>query len=284
MRLLNLILFLLIVIFVGCSDGTDTPHSENQVNDSVVVITTNYGSIKIKLFKDTPKHKENFLKLTQSGFYTGTIFHRVVKDFVIQGGDPFSKIPDKKDSVGGGTPGYNVDAEILPQYFHKRGAVAAARTGDQINPLKKSSGSQFYIVQGRTYSNEDLDAVEADIYNRQFQSFAFKFRDLPENQWIQKIDIEKLQKINPDSLKRLNDKLTKLLYVNFEKEQKPFQFSKLQREIYQKLGGAPFLDAQYTVFGEVIEGLEVVDKIANLETNEAERPYKPCTMTVKMVE
>jgi peptidyl-prolyl cis-trans isomerase B (cyclophilin B) len=137
--------------------------SGGSPKEDIVVIKTKYGNILIWLYKDTPKHRDNFIKLSNQGFFDGTMFHRVISTFMIQGGDPYSADPKMADSIGNGGPGYEIDAEILPNHFHKRGALAAARQSDDINPLRKSSGSQFYIVQGKKWSDEELNNFQRRI-------------------------------------------------------------------------------------------------------------------------
>ena len=198
-------LVLVILIFIGM-----TLQAQNKV-----LIKTTMGDITIKLYDKTQVHKQNFLKLVNKGFYNGILFHRVIKDFMIQTGDPVSKTATPGQQLGSGGPGYTLPAEICPEYFHKRGAIAAARTGDQVNPTRRSSGSQFYIVTGKVYTDSELDNLE----------------------------------------RRLNTK-----------------FTDEQRKAYTTIGGTPFLDGQYTVFGEVIKGMDVVDKISQVETNKQDRP------------
>jgi len=197
-------------------------------NETLVLISTDYGDIKIRLYEQTPGHRDNFLKLVTAGFFDGLLFHRVIKNFMIQSGDPDSKDAKPGKKLGNGGPGYTVPAEFHQDLFHKKGALAAARQSDNVNPKKESSGSQFYIVQGKKYTDEELDKLEA--------------------QMGRKIPVE-------------------------------------QREIYKTIGGTPFLDQNYTVFGEVVEGLEVIDKIAAVAVNASlgNRPVKDVKMTMKII-
>lgn len=197
-----------------------------QDNSRMVLIHTDYGDMKVKLYDETPKHRDNFLKLAQEGYYDNTLFHRVIKDFMVQGGDPDSKNAQPGQMLGSGGPGYTVPAEFVPSFFHKKGALAAARQGDQVNPTKSSSGSQFYLVQGKPATDQELDMIQ----------------------------------------QRLNVK-----------------FTPEQREIYKTKGGTPFLDQNYTVFGEVVEGLDVLDKIANVPTQPGDRPVGDVKMTIKVI-
>jgi len=201
----------------------DAPAQKEQL----VKISTDYGDMVIKLYNETPKHRDNFIKLAKEGFYDGTIFHRVIKDFMIQGGDPQSKNPVPGAMYGNGGPGYTIPAEFNKNLYHKKGALAAAREGDQVNPTKASSGSQFYIVQGKTYTNTELNTIG-----------------------------QRMGIIFPQD----------------------------HKQVYETLGGTPFLDMNYTVFGEVIMGLDVIDKIAAVQTLPGDRPAKDVKMTVSLVE
>ncbi len=169
----------------------------------------------IKLYDDTPEHRDNFIKLVEDGFYEGLLFHRVIEGFMIQTGDPMSKDAVPGEPLGSGGPGYTIPAEFIPGHFHQKGALAAARQGDQVNPERRSSGSQFYIVQGRTWSDAELDQMDA---NRE---------------------------------KALTEE---------------------QREVYKTTGGVPHLDEAYTVFGQVVDGMEVIDRIAAVDTDDRDRP------------
>ncbi|MCR5646127.1 MAG: peptidylprolyl isomerase [Bacteroidales bacterium] len=180
-----------------------------QQKETVVVIETSMGTIKAKLYNDTPLHRDNFIKLVNEGWYTGSPFHRVINNFMIQGG---------QNADGRMDPGYTVPAEFKENHFHMKGALCAARQGDQVNPKKASSGSQFYIVQGQVFDDKTLDIYE-----------------------------ERLGKI----------------------------FGARQRQAYKTVGGTPHLDGDYTVFGEVIEGLDVVDQIARVKTGYMDVPVEP---------
>lgn len=201
---------------------TTNETAETTMTQVKAVIATSEGKISVQLYDETPLHRDNFVKLSKSGFYDGTIFHRVIKSFMIQGGDPESKNPKPDGNYGVGGPGYTVPAEIKPQFFHKKGALSAARQGDNVNPEKKSSGSQFYIVQGNIYPLEALQTLE-----------------------------KQKQQTNPS-----------------------FKFSEEAIKAYTTIGGTPHLDGDYTVYGEVIEGIDTVDKIANSPTGPRDRPAK----------
>lgn len=187
-------------------------------------IITDYGVIKVMLYNETPKHRDNFIKLVNENYYNDLLFHRVINSFMIQGGDPDSKTATPEQLLGGGGPGYELDAEIkLP---HVKGALAAARLSDQVNPERKSSGSQFFIVHGRPFTDEELNAIQM---------------------------------------------------------QNNISFTEEQLKFYRETGGAPFLDGQYTVFGQVVEGIDVLDKIAAVPTGTADRPIRDLKMKISIV-
>lgn len=208
----KLIIAALVLVGLTCQAQKTTE------KETVVVIKTSMGTIKAKLYNDTPKHRDNFIKLVNEGWYNGSPFHRVINQFMIQGGQ-------NKD--GRLDPGYRVQAEFKDNHFHKKGALCAARQPDQVNPQKASSGSQFYIVQGKVYDDRTLDMFEG-----------------------------RMGKV----------------------------FSARQRQAYRTVGGTPHLDGEYTVFGEVIEGLEVVDKIAAVKTGRMDVPVEPVTILSVTIE
>ncbi len=195
--------------------------------EQLVKVSTDYGDMVIKLYNETPLHRDNFIKLAKEGFYNGTIFHRVINGFMIQGGDPETRNAVPNAMYGNGGPGYTVPAEFNKALFHKKGALAAARTGGPSNPQKESSGSQFYIVQGKKYTNLELNTMEQQMGKRMTAE---------------------------------------------------------QKEAYMSVGGVPFLDMEYTVYGEVITGLEVIDSIAAVKTLAGDRPIKDVKMTVSFIE
>ncbi len=191
-----------------------------------VLISTIHGDIKIALYNETPQHRDNFIKLVKEGFYDSTLFHRVIEGFMIQGGDPDSKGAAEGVGLGEGGPGYTVPAEFDSTLIHKKGALAAARMGDNVNPKKESSGCQFYIVQGKKYERKALDKMA---------------------------------------------------------KRSGMKYSEEQYKAYEEIGGTPQLDMGYTVFGEVIEGIEVINKIAAVEKDKRDRPTEDVQMTMKIV-
>ena len=232
--------------------------------DAKVLIKTSEGDIEILLYGDTPKHQANFLKLVKEGYYDGTLFHRVINEFMIQAGDPDSKNARPGQHLGQGGPGYQIDAEfVYPKHFHKRGALAAARTSDQVNPERKSSGSQFYIVTGTTYTPAQLDQMEQQMKMGQMQGVFYKLAGQRQAQ------IQEMQsKGDQEGLKKLQEELI----AEAEKEVADVKLTDAQREAYTTVGGTPHLDNQYTVFGEVIKGMDVVEKIEKTKTGAQDRP------------
>jgi peptidylprolyl isomerase len=242
-----------------------------QQKETLVLIKTNMGDIKIKLYNTTPKHRDNFIKLVNKEYYNGLLFHRVIKDFMIQAGDPESKNAPKSKQLGNGGPNYTIPAEFNPELIHKKGAVAAARSGDEVNPLKASSGSQFYIVVGKIYNDDGLNQIEAKLNGNRKEYHVREYLNKPENKAL-KNEIGKCQKEhNIAKLDSIGDVVVKLIDEKYKKEP-AIKFSEQQRNFYKTIGGTPFLDMNYTVFGEVVEGLDIVDKIAVVETLPGNRP------------
>lgn len=247
---------------------------------SKVLIKTSLGDITVRLYDETPLHRDNFIKLSSEGYYDGTLFHRVIKNFMIQGGDPDSKNATPTQQLGTGGPNYTIPAEfVCPQYFHKKGALAAARQSDQVNPEKKSSGSQFYIVTGEVYSAGKLTQMEKQMEQKQLQSI------------FDAMVVENREKIlqmrrNRDQagLMAMQEQLQKDTMAKAKELGKP-KFTDEQREAYTTVGGTPFLDNEYTVFGEVVEGIEIIDAIQNVATGTADRPKENVVMIeVKVIE
>ncbi len=246
-------LLLVTAVLAGCSGAPD---------GSDVRITTDYGDIYIDLYDDTPKHKENFLRLAEEGYYDGTTFFRIVKGFMIQGGDPNTKA-EAGGRAGAGGPGYTLQQEIVSTHFHKRGALAAARMPDQINPRWESSGSQFYIVHGRKFDVNELDAISGTIPAMIVAHAKFLMESTPKYNWVRSVDLEGLSVSNPDSFALVNGQIQEAL-ASIRSQYPNYSMTPEMREEYNRYGGAPMLDGMYTVFGEVLKGMEVVDQIAAL--------------------
>lgn len=245
--------------------ATQTAGNGGEVSQGpILTIETTEGPIKIMLYDDTPLHRDNFLKLVKENYYDSLLFHRVIKDFMIQAGDPDSRNAPAGKHLGAGSPDYTIPAEInYPRHFHKRGALSAARTGDQFNPERRSSGSQFYIVTGQVYTPSQMEMMAARGVDRERQDY---FRNLCRRE---SATIDSLQKSGDSvALEELRQKLIK----ETEENVKPSALPAEVVEAYTTIGGTPHLDGQYTVFGEVIEGMDVVDRIQNKETDSADRP------------
>lgn len=245
-----------------------------------VVIETDSGNITIALYDVTPLHRDNFIKLTNQGFYDGTAFHRVIENFMIQGGDPYSK-EGATGKPGNGGPGYTIPAEINPALYHKKGALCAARKGDNVNPNRESSGSQFYIVQGTVFDSLKLAGFEQrinhDIKNKIVQEF---YADPANKAYAERMKQAQVEN-NQEEIKAIIDEISPIIDRTFETRR--FRYTREQRQTYATLGGTPHLDMQYTVFGEVIDGLDVIDRIAGSKKN-GESPIVPQRMTVKVVD
>ena len=227
MKKISILAIFLSIFLYGQSQTVMNQRIEKK-RGAIVEMETNYGKVCFLLYEETPMHKENFIKLVESEFYNGLLFHRVIKKFMIQGGDPKSREAKPGQILGEGSLDYTIPPEFNPELFHKRGALCAARWGDDVNPKKESSSCQFYIVQGRVFSNEELDRMEANGVGK---------------------------------------------------------FSPEQRKVYTTIGGAPHLDGNYTVFGEVIEGMDVVDKICMARCDKHDRPERDVVIIkMKLIE
>ena len=241
----------------------------------IVKISTPKGDIRVRLYDETPQHRDNFVKLVNEGFYHGTLFHRVIKGFMIQGGDPDSIGAPAGKMLGTGGPGYNVPAEIVyPQLFHKRGALCAARQSDEVNPEKESSGSQFYLVYGKVYTPQELKQMEKQMSMQQEQAI---FNKLVQQNRAQILELRKAR--NQAGLQELQDQLIAETKKQMKELPAP-KFTPEQQETYTTVGGTPFLDNQYTVFGEVESGMEVVAEIQQCATLSADRPKEDISMTM----
>ncbi len=243
-----------------------------------VKISTTLGDIIVRLYDETPLHRDNFLKLTREGFYNGTIFHRVIKDFMIQGGDPESRNPQPEAHYGTGGPDYTIEAEIKPELVHKRGALAAARQGDEVNPERRSSGSQFYIVWGKTYNPGQIGQLAKQMDMQAQQSI---FNKLVAEHRSQIMQLRRDR--DREGLMELQNELESQTYAIFQSQGKK-GLSDIQKEAYTTVGGTPHLDGQYTVFGEVEEGLDVVEKIQNSATHPGDRPKEDIIMNVSVID
>ena len=240
------------------------------MKETTVIMHTSLGDVTLKLYNETPLHRDNFIKLVKQGTYNGLLFHRVIKDFMVQGGDVTSKDAPMNKSLGAGDLGYMVPAEfVYPKYFHKKGALCAARTGDEVNPERASSASQFYIVTGKKYTEGELKQMEKQLENRLKQSIFARLQT--EN----KAKIMQLYRNGEkEELAILRDTLVGKTELEAEKRKEEACLPAELREAYRSVGGVPFLDNQYTVYGEVVDGIEVVDAIQKVKTNKQDRPLE----------
>lgn len=265
-----LLICLAFIALTACNAGSKRQTSHHMENEkrTLVKLETTMGNITVALYNETPKHRDNFIKLVKEGVYDSTLFHRVIKQFMIQAGDPDSKNASDTAMLGSGDVGYTIPAEFNPKFFHKKGVLAAARQGDDVNPEKASSGCQFYIVTGRKFTEPQLLGMENKI-NEQREEALF---DSLARQHMK--EIYKMRKAGDNAgLLELQDTLEAQARELADKEEK-FRFTPEQIKAYSTIGGAPHLDGSYTVFGEVTEGMEVVDNIEIAKTNRADRPIE----------
>lgn len=267
-----------IFVFAGLFFNMSCGLGENRKKEKIVLIKTEYGDIKIKLYNETPLHRDNFIKLINEGVYSDLLFHRVIQRFMIQGGDPKSKNAKPREKLGTGDLGYTIPAEINPNFFHRRGVLAAARQGDEINPEKRSSASQFYILQGKVFKPAELDSLQLKLEEtRKINLFQARLKTIePE---LNKLGTEGKQ----DELMARFNALKEEVAADAAKLP-PISFSEEQRKAYTTVGGYPSLDNNYTVFGEVIEGMGVVDNIAKQPTDQFDRPLIDIKFTITLVE
>lgn len=262
------LLLLCLVVFSGCA----------QEKDFVVTIKTQYGDMVAILYDETPKHKQNFIKLAKEHYFDSLLFHRVIEGFMIQGGDPDSKKAAKGQMLGRGGPEYTIDAEFNPKYFHEKGALSAARKGNEQNPSKASSGSQFYIVQGSKVTEEDIK-IDPTKFNQAMQQFFQNPANQATYDTIAKLYQSGDSKGAQDFILKLKPRVEKQTGIKTEREVSPEKL-----KAYTTVGGAPQLDGDYTVFGKVIKGLEVIDKIATLPKDQFDRPVDDVRMIVTVEE
>lgn len=255
--------FLTFVLFLGFASCLPKANPENK--KLLVLIETSEGPIKIMLYQETPQHRDNFIKLVNESYYDGTLFHRVINEFMIQGGDPDSRLAKPGEALGNGGPEYTIPTEFQSHLFHKKGALAAAREPDRVNPERQSSGSQFYLVQGKIFTDDELDQVELRINDMLKQVAFFRFIEQGKALAVGNGEDVDMAKIQETASLRAEEE-----FISMQAYKIPLE----QREVYKTLGGAPHLDQNYTVFGEIVEGIYVLDKIAATETDQKNRPVK----------
>jgi len=271
-------LFIAALILFSCAGKP----VEDSGKTHYVLIETGYGTMKVKLYNETALHRDNFIALVEKGFYDSLLFHRVINNFMIQGGDPESKRALAGKQLGNGGPGYEIEAEFIPALIHKKGVIAAARESDQVNPHKKSSGSQFYIVQGQVFTLEQLLQMEEKINFPKRKKLVFDYIQKPENKQL-KQKLDSLQKANdiPSLNNAYNDVAIKL-EPEYQKLDL-FHYTEEQKKLYSTIGGTPHLDQNYTVFGEVVEGIAIIDSIARVPVDSNNRPLLDVRMKMKVV-
>lgn len=265
------VLFSFLLLMTSCA----------QKKDAVITIKTNYGDMVAILYDETPKHKANFIKLAKEHFFDSLLFHRVIPGFMIQGGDPKSKKAAPGQPIGEGGPGYTVDAEFNPKFFHEKGSLSAARQGDQVNPTKASSGSQFYIVQGTVLTPADVENLKYDQM-KLMTGLRKMFEDPANKPLLDSMmalynsgDMQAYQKRLFELAPRCEKATGMTVTKNITEEMK---------KAYTTVGGAPHLDGDYTVFGKIIKGLDVIDKIAAVQRDGSDRPAEDVRMTVTVEE
>ncbi len=273
----KVLVFSVLMLFRGIYAFSQTYSKET------ILITTSYGNMKIKLFEETPLHKKNFLKLIKQGTYDSLLFHRVINNFMIQGGDPDSKRANDTVLLGNGDVGYWIPAEFNPKICHKKGMLAAAREGVDVNPKKESSGCQFYIVMGKKY--DSLALLKAEIrVNREIVTkinylVGFGGKSMKLKTYYNRLYAQGKNDSLNYAVKQLTDSISKIEYA----KTKHYTWTSGQKKIYATLGGTPHLDNNYTIFGEVIEGLDVIDKIAGAKTDKNDRPKENIRMKITIL-
>lgn len=274
------LLFLATFSFVACDSSKNySDLAEPKADeDYVISLETRHGTMTIILFDETPLHKRNFINLVRKGFYEDLLFHRVIKDFVVQGGDPESRGANEEKRLGKGDPGYTVPAEIRPNLRHEKGALSAARLGDKENPRKASNGSQFYIVQGKTHTKAELNKLRTDY--EKVQIYFSQFMKSPKYAELRDIYNKLYEQDKKEEMQEIINRVVPLMEEEFKVQlSKPYTQEEL--DYYTSRPTSPSLDGEYTVFGKVVQGLEVIDKIANEETK-FDRPVDDVKMNMAL--
>ena len=270
-KVLKVIVYLTISIAV--SSCFLSKNNNKKTKAELVLLETTHGNMKLRLYDQTPIHKSNFLALVDSGFYDGLLFHRVIPKFMAQTGDPDSRNAKPGKNLGNGGPGYTMEAEIVDTLIHKKGALAAARLGNDSNPEKRSSGSQFYVVQGRVFKKHEIDLVAENSYQAKKMTELQRYLYKEENKKL----LQKAQYYQSARMSYKYDSLIRSIEPIIEErlgEGAKTDFTEKQINAYTTIGGAPHLDGGYTVFGEIVEGLNVLDSICGVERNNYDRPKK----------
>ncbi len=255
-----LALFSLLFVMTACG-----PEQLEEGKPVYVTVSTNMGDVTVMLYDDTPLHRDNFIKLCQDNAYEGVLFHRVIKEFVVQGGDPNSKVHEPGALYGDGDGGYTVPAEILSNHFNKRGALIDAKEGDEVNPERESAGTQFCFIQGKVWNDEELDGIEKRINNIRRNWLYYVFQSRLKKQHPELADEANADELHMQTSLMLEDTLAQL---------QPMVIPEEHRQVYRTIGGSPHLDGSVTIFGEVVEGLDIVEKISLVETDKNDRPLQ----------
>ncbi len=262
---------------------TSTNSTCQTYSKETILISTPYGNMRVKLFNETPLHRDNFIKLVKQGFYDSLLFHRVINNFMIQGGDPDSKLANDTIGLGYGDVDYWVPAEINKKLYHKKGMLAAAREDDETNPNKESSGSQFYIVMGKTFDSAALKKIELRVNRSLVQKINYNIAFSGKSKELQKYYMRLSTQEKTDSLKIVSRQLTDPVSIDRYNKTPHFTFTAEQKKTYASLGGTPHLDMGYTIFGEIVEGLDVIDKIAAVKTDKNDRPKENVRMKIEII-
>ncbi len=245
----------------------------------IVEISTNFGSMQFRLYDDTPKHRDAFIELANEGYYDGTLFYRVIQDFLIQGGSKSSRNAPPGKRIGYGDPDKTVDDEILPHYFHKKGSLCAPRQPDEINPFKQSDISQFFIVKGSIHTAGALDTMEMAVNVPIRKKIVQKYMTPEIRAQLKQLKEEK----KVDEFRAIANDVKDKIETEYTLAPGTLEFSEAQREAYATVGGYPELDGKYTIFGECISGFDTIDKIAALNTDKNNRPYTDVKIKVTVI-
>jgi len=253
--------------------------AQNSGTNSIILIETNFGDIKLMLYKDTPKHRKNFLQLIENKHFDGTLFYRVIKGFVLQGGSQDSRHASPGRQIGYGSSNRTIESEFHTKYFHKKGALAAPRQPDKVNVFKESDVSQFYITHGRVYTMDELTALEKAVNVPLRKQIVKRYLTTSKRKILD--SLKKAKKV--DEFRAIANKIKSNISFDYESSTDKLLFTDAQKKAYTTVGGVPHLDNNYTVFGQVIAGFDVIDNIAKLETDKYDRPHKDVKMKVRIL-